>query len=134
MLQTKPSNKGTSRPSRDVPTSVQQKIDKLHEYYDDASKLNCVESSETGKAYHYCLKLPGYILEDFTCYRTGSHLVITTEKNLNENANKGGKRSYCYPSAYFKIHIPLPEKPISDEFDMRYEDDFLFVDLFKQKK
>lgn len=133
MITTKPSNKGTSRPSREVPTSVQQKIDKLQGHYDEVSKLNCVESSETGKAYHYCLKLPGYILDDFTCYRTDTHLVVTTEKKDQNIDAKGNRRNYCYPSALFKIHIPLPEKPISDQFDMKYEEDFLYIDLFKNK-
>lgn len=131
MITTEPTNQGLRKPSENVPVSTQLKESVLNVYSQHETKLNCVESSETGRAYHYCLKLPGYIMDDFTCYRTKTHLVITTEKKQTDSS-LGAKRSYCYPSAYFKIHIPLPEKAITDQFDMRYENDYLFVDLFKE--
>lgn len=131
MIQEKHLSRRTRRIQDAVPISTQQKERLLHGQYDEISRLNCVESSETSRGYQYCLRMPGYIETDFTCFKTQSHLVITTEKNVQDANVSSNKRSYCYPSAYFKIHIPLPEYPITDQVKMHYEKDLLCVDLFK---
>ena len=133
MLDTRSSKRQLNRPSESGAMVAEKKEPKKFDPYN--TELNCVDSSLTDKGFRYRLKLPGYVAEDFRCYRTSTHLVITTEKN-NENRqiNEDGKskHNYCYASALFTIHIPLPKEAITNQVEMRYVNDFLQVDLFKQ--
>lgn len=90
-----------------------------------------IKESETG--FHYELKIPGYIKDDFNFYISGNHLVLTTDKSkcMMPDVVKSLKHSYCYPSAYFKKIIPLPNKLIKKEISVAYKDEVLSFDLFK---
>jgi len=96
---------------------------------------NNIKVQETRTGFHYELKIPGYVREDFNFYVSGKDLVVTTEKSkttISENRD-GGKRNhnYCYPSAYFKIKIPLPSNIVSNKITVKYEEEVLSFNLFK---
>ncbi|WP_370476623.1 hypothetical protein [Tamlana flava] len=104
----------------------------------EKSKLDNLKITETETKFHYELKLPGYIKDDFYFYLDNGNLVVTTDKSkLSESAqeeNLSKKRHfYCYPSARFKIKIPLPNKPIKKEIEVDYTDEVLKFDLLKLK-
>ncbi len=98
---------------------------------------NNLKVQETRTGYHYELKIPGYIREDFNFYVEGNDLVITTDKSktsMAENSSDNRKRHhYCYPSAYFKMRIPLPSHIVSNKISVNYVDEVLSFDLFKLK-
>ena len=104
----------------------------------EKSKLDNLKITETETMFHYELKLPGYIKDDFIFYLSNGNLVVTTDKsNFSESAQKENfskkKHFYCYPSARFKMKIPLPDKPIKKEIDVDYRDEVLKFDLLKLK-
>lgn len=81
---------------------------------------------ETESTFHYELKIPGYVKEDFNFYVSQDYLVVTTGRSkMNGVGNKNSKHSYCYPSAYFKINIPLPSKYIKNEILVNYKNEIL---------
>lgn len=90
-------------------------------------KSNTVQIKETESGFHYELKIPGYIKEDFRFYVSDNDLVVTTEKRSVEK----GKHSYCYPSALFKRRFPLPYSVKRDEIKVDYIDEVLHFDLYK---
>ncbi|MEP3837641.1 MAG: Hsp20 family protein [Algibacter sp.] len=92
---------------------------------------------ETDSSFHYELEIPGYVKEDFNFYVSRNNLVVTTDKsNLNHDNKVDGirkKHAYCYPSAYFKMRIPLPQKLLKKEILVNYKNKILSFDLFKYK-
>ncbi|PKQ46233.1 Hsp20/alpha crystallin family protein [Confluentibacter flavum] len=95
--------------------------------------------TETDSSYHFELKKPGYIKEDFNFYISKGNLVVTTEKRNQMNMkeiikNKGSIHSYCYPSAYFKKEFDLPNDIVKNEIVVDYKDGLLSFDLLKSKK
>ncbi|RED44915.1 Hsp20/alpha crystallin family protein [Seonamhaeicola aphaedonensis] len=97
------------------------------------SLKNEIKVEESDSGFHYELKIPGYIKEDFNFYISGNHLVLTTDKSkcmLPDEVNRS-KHSYCYPSAYFKRIIPLPNKPIEKRITVNYENETLYFILYK---
>ncbi len=90
-----------------------------------------LKTHETDLGYHYELKIPGYVKEDFRFFISRNDLVITTEKEKKTIETDGTKRSYCYPSALFKMNIPLPKKAIKKEIHVDYIDEVLSFDLLK---
>ena len=92
---------------------------------------------ETDSSFHYELKIPGYIKEDFNFYiNSNDHLVVTTEKrNKRETVknvdSRNNKHSYCYASAYFKRRLQLPKNVVRNEISVDYKDEILSFDLFK---
>jgi HSP20 family molecular chaperone IbpA len=114
--------------------------------YDDYSnrslstqRLNTsdVKITETKSSFHFKLKIPGYIKEDFNFYISNDDLVVTTEKRkIKETYNMGNdakhRHSYCYPSAFFKRKFPLPEHIARDEIFVDYKDEVLSFELQKQ--
>ncbi|SFZ94476.1 Hsp20/alpha crystallin family protein [Flaviramulus basaltis] len=105
------------------------KIDKTRDESD-------VKIKETESSFHYELKLPGYVKEDFNFYiNKNDNLVVTTEK-INkkvalEDEVTNTKHSYCYASAYFKRNFKLPKNVVRDEISVDYKDEILSFDLFK---
>ena len=100
------------------------------------SRNNNLKVQETELGYHYELKIPGYIKEDFRFYISRNQLVVTTEKGktkMNSLGNKKNmdKHSYCYPSALFKMSIPLPRKPIEKKIAVEYRNETLHFSLYK---
>ena len=96
------------------------------------------EITETDFSYHYELKIPGYIQDDFNFYIRDNDLVLTTGKikkvEANENEDtKFKKHPYFYPSAYSKRHFRLPNNIIRDEILVDYKDEILSFDLIKLK-
>lgn len=90
---------------------------------------------ETETSYHYELKIPGYIKEDFNFYIADDKLVVTTERrryNKKIEANSPTRHSYCYPSALFKRRFPLPEDIVRNKITVEYCDEVLSFRLFKQ--
>jgi HSP20 family molecular chaperone IbpA len=95
-----------------------------------------IKFNETNEGYHFELKKPGYIKEDFNFFISKKGLVVTTEKmkNVYENQSiehKKNKHSYCYPSAYFKMAFHIPNDTDKDEFFYDYKDGILSFDLKK---
>tara|TARA_R110000868_G_scaffold88797_2_gene247452 strand:+ start:689 stop:1078 length:390 start_codon:yes stop_codon:yes gene_type:complete len=92
---------------------------------------------ETDYSFHFELKLPGYIKEDFNFYiNSNDHLVVTTEKRHKKEASinidsRSNKHSYCYASAYFKRRFQLPKNVVRNEISVDYKDEILSFDLFK---
>ncbi|WP_406683481.1 Hsp20/alpha crystallin family protein [Seonamhaeicola sp. MEBiC1930] len=122
-------------PSSNQGRNINYNISKK-ELYNETNKNN-LKILETESGYHYELKIPGYIKEDFRFYISRNQLVITTEKiktfikSLGNKVSKN-KHSYCYPSAYFKMKIPLPKKLIKKEIFVNYKNEVLSFDLLKQ--
>lgn len=113
-----------------------------NEFYNDnlkeESNLSGVQIKETDESYHFELKKPGYIKEDFNFYISKKVLVVTTEKikDLSEGQigdSKAFKHSYCYPSAYFKMDFNLPNETNKEEFFYDYKDGILSFDFHKSK-
>lgn len=97
-----------------------------------------IKITETGSSYHYEMKIPGYIKEDFNFYKSKNDLVITTEKRKEiktyEKGNDNDSRhSYCYASAYFKISFHLPNNVDCVEIFVDYNNEILSFDLRKTK-
>jgi HSP20 family molecular chaperone IbpA len=90
-------------------------------------KSKDVQIKETDSGFHYELKIPGYIREDFRFYISNNDLVVTTEKGKTEK----GKHAYCYPSAYFKKRFPLPHNVNRNEIKVDYMNEVLCFDLYK---
>jgi HSP20 family molecular chaperone IbpA len=91
-----------------------------------------IKFKETELGYHYELKIPGYIKEDFRFYISKNQLVITTEKEKNvEAVVDKEKHSYCYPSVLFKMTVPLPKKPIEKKITVEYRNEVLYFSLYK---
>ncbi|MEL0456727.1 Hsp20/alpha crystallin family protein [Flavobacteriaceae bacterium SZ-1-7] len=135
MPQTKKYGNELKSVSRLLQRSLKLKDD-LKENLFSISKLNNLKITETEKCFHYELKLPGYIKDDFNFYLDNGNLVVTTDKSkLSESAQEENfskkKHFYCYPSARFKIKIPLPDKLIKKEIDVDYADEVLKFDLLK---
>lgn len=104
----------------------------------NASINKSIKFKETELGYHYELKIPGYVKEDFYFYLSPPHLIITTGRSegknrLNEDSDTKRKHSYCYPSAFFKVYVPLPNKPIKNEVTVNYKNEVLVFDLYKLK-
>lgn len=100
---------------------------------DSKSNKNDIKVLETDSGFQYELKIPGYMKDDFNFYISGNHLVLTTDKSkcmLPDEVNSV-KHSYCYPSAYFKKIIPLPNKPIEKRITVDYENETLYFSLHK---
>lgn len=97
------------------------------------SKKTDYKIKETESGFRYELKIPGYIEEDFNFYRSKNNLVITTDKGCTNTSNNKMGHSYCYPSAYFKMNIPLPNKFLKNEITFNYKDEVLHFDLFKSE-
>ncbi|MFY0712684.1 Hsp20/alpha crystallin family protein [Seonamhaeicola sp. NFXS20] len=93
-----------------------------------------LRTSETDTTFHYELKIPGYVKEDFVFYIAGSNLVITTDKSKinKENEVEERRHNYCYPSAYFKMKISLPKDIVRDRISVNYINEVLIFDLFKK--
>lgn len=103
--------------------------------YLDNKKQSDVKITETESSFHYELKIPGYIKEDFNFYINNKDLVVTTEKKEIKKAYSEGKKechSYCYPSALFKRKIELPKKIVKDRIFVDYKDEVLSFDLLKK--
>ena len=102
------------------------------------SNLAGIQFKETEEWYHFELKKPGYIKDDFNFFIGKNSLVITTEKVKNAEESsiedpKTMKHSYCYPSAYFKKELHLPNDILQGEFIYDYKDGVLSFDFFKSK-
>jgi HSP20 family molecular chaperone IbpA len=118
---------------------------KKYQYFkNEFNKVNLKEKSnssgiqiiETDESYHFELKKPGYIKDDFNFYIYKKVLVVTTEKIKDERGSQIGdgtalKHSYCYPSAYFKMELNLPNDSNKDEFFYDYKDGILTFELRK---
>ncbi|XMO86446.1 Hsp20/alpha crystallin family protein [Algibacter sp. AS12] len=106
-------------------------------YFSKTNENPDLKVLETDSSFHYELEIPGYVKEDFNFYVSRDNLVVTTDKsNLNQDSNEnaeGKKHSYCYPSAYFKMRIPLPRKLLKKEILVNYKNKILSFDLFKLK-
>ena len=91
---------------------------------------------ETESSFHFRLKLPGYVKEDFNFYVNGNdYLVVTTEKiNKKTTLKNTHRHSYCYASAYFKRKFPMPKNVVRDKISVDYEDETLTFELFKPNK
>jgi HSP20 family molecular chaperone IbpA len=94
------------------------------------------ELRETNSSFHFELKLPGYIKEDFSFYISNGDLVVTTRKSkikeaYNMASDKNTRHSYCYPSAYFKRRFQLPKNIVRDTILVDYKDGILSFDLLK---
>ncbi|MBD0824370.1 Hsp20/alpha crystallin family protein [Aestuariibaculum marinum] len=90
---------------------------------------------ETNKTYHYELKIPGYVKDDFNFYIAGDKLVVTTERrrhNKEIEPNTPSRHSYCYPSALFKHKFALPDNIVRNKITVDYCDEVLSFDLFKK--
>ncbi|WP_299551190.1 hypothetical protein [Seonamhaeicola sp.] len=94
---------------------------------------NTFKLNETELGFHYEIKIPGYIKDDFRFYISGNNLVITTDKSKTTPATEGThkKHNYCYPSALFKMNIALPKKPIKKKITVEYRNEILYFSLFK---
>lgn len=107
-------------------------------YFNRNSKKAELKVLETESSYHYELEIPGYVKEDFNFYVSQDNLVLTTERSkVNQKAednSKNTKHSYCYPSAYFKMKIPLPSSFIKKEIFVDYKNKILSFDLFKSRE
>ncbi|MBD0833160.1 Hsp20/alpha crystallin family protein [Aestuariibaculum sediminum] len=111
---------------------IQQKKEKLAK----VSELPETKVQETATCYHYELKIPGYIKDDFNFYISGDKLVVTTERighGNNQNKNSDSKHYYCYPSALFKRKFDLPDDVRKNEIDVDYKNEILSFDLYKSK-
>ncbi|TYA78495.1 Hsp20/alpha crystallin family protein [Seonamhaeicola marinus] len=99
----------------------------------DKTKLDKKELkiNETELGYHYEMVVPGYLKEDFRFYISSSNLVVTTQKEKSKDGKE--KRSYCYPSALFRVEIPLPEKPIENKITVEYRNKILNFSLYKKE-
>ena len=92
---------------------------------------------ETDSSFHFELRLPGYIKEDFNFYINNNDcLVVTTEKRNKREASenvdsRSNKHSYCYASAYFKRRFQLPKNVVRNKISVNYKDEILSFDLFK---
>lgn len=91
-----------------------------------------IKFKETELGYHYELRIPGYIKEDFRFYISRNQLVITTEKEKIPDAADSEKHSYCYPSALFKTTVALPKMPIKKKITVEYRDETLYFSLYKE--
>lgn len=105
----------------------------------NTKSLSQIKMTETGSGYHYEIKIPGYIKEDFNFYKIKNDLVLTTEKREEIKTDKkgndnGSRHSYCYASAYFKISFHLPNNVDCDEIFVDYNNEILSFDLLKSKK
>ncbi|TXE14999.1 Hsp20/alpha crystallin family protein [Seonamhaeicola algicola] len=87
---------------------------------------------ETDFGFQYKLKIPGYIKDDFRFYVTKNDLVVTTQKEALKTAHTTNKHTYCYPSALFKMNIPLPKKAIKNEISVDYKNETLSFNLYKK--
>ncbi|MEW4925736.1 Hsp20/alpha crystallin family protein [Algibacter sp. 2305UL17-15] len=110
-------------------------------YLDKRTHPSDVKVTETKSSFHFELKLPGYIKEDFNFYVCSDDLVVTTERsNIKEMCTKESganendthqRHSYCYPSAYFKRRFPLPENIVRDKISVDYKNGILSFELLK---
>lgn len=105
-------------------------------YLDKITNPSDLKIIETDSSFHYELKIPGYIKEDFNFYVSNNDLVLTTERSKkNEVHEKDGiktkRHSYCYASAYFKRTFQLPENVLRNEISVDYKDEILSFDLLK---
>ncbi|GAA4291359.1 Hsp20/alpha crystallin family protein [Aestuariibaculum suncheonense] len=99
------------------------------------SNLTQANIKETEHHYHYELKIPGYIKDDFNFYIAGDNLVVTTERRRPDKTpekNTPSRHSYCYPSALFKRKFELPDNIIRTKITVEYCDEVLSFKLFKQ--
>ncbi|MCR8668615.1 Hsp20/alpha crystallin family protein [Aestuariibaculum sp. M13] len=99
----------------------------------ESSSLANVKETET--SYHYELKIPGYIKDDFNFYIAGDKLVVTTERrrhNKQVEENTPSRHSYCYPSALVKHKFALPDDIVRNKITVEYCDEVLSFKLFKQ--
>ena len=104
----------------------------------EKSNSSGIQIEETDESYHFELKKPGYIKDDFNFYIGKNSLVVTTEKIKGVSEGQIGennvlKHSYCYPSAYFKIEFHLPNDIVKEEFFYDYKDEILSFDFLKSK-
>ena len=98
--------------------------------------LSAIKFNETKSGYHFELKIPGYVKDDFYFYLRGNELVVTTERSkktqVNDmETNKVQRHSYCYPSAFFKRTIDVPDDIVRDEIFFDYQNEVLKFDLTK---
>tara|TARA_R110000868_G_scaffold194178_4_gene439534 strand:- start:2166 stop:2603 length:438 start_codon:yes stop_codon:yes gene_type:complete len=106
--------------------------------FNERQNLSIVQITETDSSYHFELKIPGYIKDDFNFYISRDDLVVTTEKRKEIKTNQATKNivsshSYCYPSAYFKRTFQLPPDIARDEIFVDYKDKILSFDLYKSE-
>lgn len=104
---------------------------RFRKYLDRSPKNTDLKIRETEAAFHYELKIPGYVKEDFNFYFEEDHLVVTTDKSKNNVEATGSRHSYCYPSAYFKRRIAVPDVIKKDVAMVDYKDEVLSFDLLK---
>ena len=113
-----------------------------NEFYNEVlkekSNASGIEIKETDDSYHFEIKKPGYIKDDFNFYIGKKVLVVTTEKIKGVSERQIGNRkalkhSYCYPSALFKMKFNLPNDTNKDEFFYDYKDGILSFDFLKLK-
>lgn len=102
----------------------------------EKSNSSGIQIIETDECYHFELKKPGYIKDDFNFYICKKVLVVTTEKIKHAIEGQTGdskamKHSYCYPSAYFKMEFVLPNGTNNNEFFYDYKDGILTFELRK---
>lgn len=102
----------------------------------EKSNSSVVQIKETDEGYHFELKKPGYIKDDFNFYINKKVLVVTTERIKHGIESQTGdskvvKHSYCYPSAYFKLAFHIPNDTDKDDFFYDYKDGILSFDLRK---
>ena len=98
------------------------------------ANLTKAKITESDTRYHYELKIPGYIKDDFRFYISGNKLVVTTAKkdNIEESSKEiYPKHSYCYPSALFKCEFSLPKNVVRNKITMDYKNEVLSFNLFK---
>lgn len=97
-----------------------------------------VTMKEYDDHYQFKLKKPGYVKDDFNFNISKNKLVVTTQKfkGVDENhleEKKAIKHSYCYPSAFFKMEIQLPDDIDKDQFLFDYRDGVLTFGFLKLK-
>ncbi|SFD04652.1 Hsp20/alpha crystallin family protein [Algibacter pectinivorans] len=104
-------------------------------YFSKTNENPNLKVLETDSSFHYELEIPGYVKEDFNFYISRDNLVVTTDKSNLKQTNAGDepkkKHAYCYPSAYFKMRIPLPRKLLKKEILVNYKNKILSFDLLK---
>ena len=103
---------------------------------DKSTNPSDTKITETDSSFHFELKIPGYIKEDFNFYLNNDGLVVTTERSKNMEALendriKTKRHSYCYASAFFKRTFQVPVNVLKDEILVDYKDEILSFDLLK---
>ncbi|GAB1855948.1 hypothetical protein MHTCC0001_07830 [Flavobacteriaceae bacterium MHTCC 0001] len=98
-----------------------------------SKKESIIKAKETELGFHYEMKIPGYIKEDFRFYICGNNLVITTDKDsvTSVDGRANTRHNYCYPSALFKVEIPLPSLLIKNKITVEYRNEILYFSLYK---